>query len=101
MRLQQSMLLLPMTARANFCARKFTSFVAFEQLNIPNERVASCVRARDRPAAAKSSASSQLAGRSVPFSRTSGSVSRPRYFANQSPPLPQSRPKPRINSSKS
>ena len=32
------MLFVPITARANFCARKFTSLVAFEQLNIPNER---------------------------------------------------------------
>ena len=35
MRLQLSMLLLPMTARANFCVMKFSSLVAFEQLNSP------------------------------------------------------------------
>ena len=35
-RLQLSMLLLPITARANFWARKFSSFVVFEQLNMPN-----------------------------------------------------------------
>ena len=29
------MLFVPMATRANFCARKFTSLVAFEQLNIP------------------------------------------------------------------
>jgi hypothetical protein len=29
------MLLLRITARANFCATKFISFVAFEQLNMP------------------------------------------------------------------
>ena len=50
MRLHESMLFEPMTARANFCARKFTSFEAFEQLNIPNERVASCARARAQDA---------------------------------------------------
>jgi hypothetical protein len=37
-RLQLSMLLLPMTRRANFCAMKLTSLVAFEQLNIPKLR---------------------------------------------------------------
>ena len=42
-RLQLSMLLLPMTTRLNFCAAKFISFVAFEQLKTPN------VRARARP----------------------------------------------------
>jgi hypothetical protein len=35
-RLQLSMLLLPRTVRENFCAAKFTSLVAFEQLNSPN-----------------------------------------------------------------
>ena len=35
-RLQLSMLLLPRTARENFCAAKFTSLVALEQLNVPN-----------------------------------------------------------------
>src|SRR5438552_1012179 len=34
-RLQLSMLLLPMTRRANFCAMKFISFVLFEQLKQP------------------------------------------------------------------
>ena len=34
-RLQLSMLLLCMTARVNFWAMKFISFVVFEQLNIP------------------------------------------------------------------
>jgi hypothetical protein len=74
------MLLDPITERANFCARKFTSFEAFEQLNIPNERVASCARARASPVAAKSSASSHSAGRSEPFSRIRGSVNLPRRF---------------------
>ena len=35
-RLQLSMLLVPMTARLNFWARKFTSLVALEQLKLPN-----------------------------------------------------------------
>jgi hypothetical protein len=35
-RLQLSMLLLPMTSRANFWAIKLISFVALEQLNSPN-----------------------------------------------------------------
>jgi hypothetical protein len=34
-RLQLSMLLLPRAWRMNFCAAKFISFVAFEQLNRP------------------------------------------------------------------
>jgi hypothetical protein len=91
-RLHESMLFDPITERTNFCAKKLTSFEAFEQLNIPNERVVSCFRARDKPAAAKSSASSQLAGRSAPFSRTIGSVSRPRYLRNQITSSRQSRP---------
>ncbi len=39
-RLQESTLLLPMTDRANFCARKFISFVAFEQEKRPKASVA-------------------------------------------------------------
>src|SRR5579863_17096 len=35
-RLHESMLFDPITERANFCARKFTSFDALEQLNMPN-----------------------------------------------------------------
>src|SRR6476619_1043229 len=88
-RLQESMLFDPITERTNFWARKFTSFDAFEQLNIPKERVVSVARARASPAAATSSASSQLAGRSAPFSRTSGSVSRPRFFRNPITPFPE------------
>jgi hypothetical protein len=82
------MLFDPMAERTNFWARKFTSFDAFEQLNIPKERVASASRARASPAAATSSASSQLAGRSDPFSRTSGSVSLARAFGNSDHLLP-------------
>jgi branched-chain amino acid aminotransferase len=68
------MLLLPATTRANFCAVKLTSFVAFEQLNMPNVFVASRERASAIAAVARSRASSQLAGRNAPPSRTSGSV---------------------------
>jgi hypothetical protein len=35
----------PNTERTNFWARKLTTFDAFEQLNIPNDRVVSCSRA--------------------------------------------------------
>ena len=52
MRLHESMLFDPITERTNFCARKLTSFEAFEQLNIPNERVVSVALARASPAAA-------------------------------------------------
>src|ERR1700761_2887027 len=55
-RLHESMLFDPITERTNFCARKLASLEAFEQLNMPNERVASLWRARFRPAAATSSA---------------------------------------------
>ena len=37
MRLQESMLFVPITWRANFCARKFISFVALEHEKMPNE----------------------------------------------------------------
>ena len=70
------MLFVPITWRANFCARKFISFDALEHEKIPNDVEVSASRARAKPAAARSSASSQLAGRSSPSSRTSGVVSR-------------------------
>jgi len=60
-RLQLSTLLQPMTARANFCARKLSSLVAFEQLNKPNDCVPLRATAAEMPAAARASASSQLA----------------------------------------
>src|SRR5688572_8870089 len=75
-RLQLSMLLLPMTTRANFWAKKFTSLVAFEQLNRPNARAPCRSTAMRNPSAARSKASSQVAGRKWPWSRTRGSVSR-------------------------
>jgi hypothetical protein len=83
-RLQLSMLLLPRTVRENFCAAKFTSLVALEQLNNPNVVGPCCSPAARRPATVRASASSQVAGRRVPASprppsRTSGWVSRT-YF---------------------
>ena len=50
MRLQLSMLLLPITDRVNFWATKFISFVALEQLNMPNDFVASRSLATANPA---------------------------------------------------
>ena len=64
-RLQLSTLLLPITARVNFWAMKFISFVVLEQLNMPNA-FGPLVRARAKPAAARSRASSQVAGRKRP-----------------------------------
>lgn len=75
-RLQLSTLLLPKTARANFDARKFTSFVDFEQLKIPVAVRPCWARLRRNPSAARSRASSQEAGRRTPLSRTKGWVSR-------------------------
>jgi len=75
-RLQLSMLLVPNATRASFCARKFTSFVDFEHEKMPSAFGPCASRLRWNPAAARSSASSQAAGRSTPPSRTSGCVSR-------------------------
>ena len=50
-RLQLSMLLLPMTTRVNFCAMKFISLVVLEQLNMPKPLGPSS-RAFANPAAA-------------------------------------------------
>ena len=77
-RLQQSMLFVPITWRANFCARKFISFVAFEHEKIPNDVDASAVtRAREarRGAVERLVPGSRAAAR--PPSRTSGVVRRP------------------------
>src|SRR3989304_510669 len=71
-RLQLSMLLLPRTTRANFCAMKFISLVAFEQLKRPNDEPPCRETAASNPRAARAIASSQLARRSAPFSRTRG-----------------------------
>src|SRR2546422_1955128 len=78
-RLQLSMLLLPITTRVNFCATKFISFVAFEQLNIPNDQPPPSFSAVFRARAVRSRASSHVAGRREPLPcvwRTSGSVNR-------------------------
>src|SRR4051794_2170091 len=74
--LQLSTLLLPNTARANFDARKLTSLVDFEQLKIPVVVRPCAARFLRNPSAARSSASSQEAGRRTPLSRTSGWVRR-------------------------
>ena len=60
MRLQLSMLLLPMTDRANFCAMKFISLVALEQLNIPKELGPWRSTTDRNPLAARSRASFQV-----------------------------------------
>ena len=72
MRLQLSMLLLPITLRTNFCAAKFNSLVVLEQLNIPNDFVAPRSIARWNAPAVASKASSHVAGSKEPFLRTSG-----------------------------
>src|SRR3954469_3994943 len=75
-RLQLSMLLLPNAARASFEARKFTSLLDLEHENVPIEFGPCSLMLRRNPSAARSSASSQLASRSTPLSRTSGLVRR-------------------------
>src|SRR3954469_25698658 len=70
------MLLVPNATRASFCARKFTSLVDFEQLKMPSASEPCASMLRRKPSAARSSASSQLVGRSAPFTRTRGSVRR-------------------------
>ena len=65
MRLQLSMLLLPRTVRENFCAAKFISLVALEQLNSPNVVGPCCSPAARRPAAVR-------VERLVPGRRTQG-----------------------------
>src|SRR5919106_6129164 len=75
----------------NFCATKFISLVAFEQLNTPTPQpgfrsIAACI-----PDAALSRASSHVAVRRPPFERTIGSVSRTSPFlieASSFPPAP-------------
>src|SRR5262245_13285896 len=87
-RLQLSMLLLPRTARLNFCAAKLTSLVALLQLKVPNVEGPCAAIAAWNPATVRSSASSHVAGRSSPNfrSRTSGWVSRTYGFAKAEPP---------------
>src|SRR5919108_4980184 len=64
----------------NFCATKFISFVAFEQLNTPTPQPGFRSIAACRPDAALSRASSHVAVRRPPFERTIGSVSRTSPF---------------------
>src|SRR3989449_11623796 len=63
-RLQLSMLLLPITDRANFCEMKFISLVALEQLKRPNVLGPCLATAPESPSAARCSGSSHEAGRS-------------------------------------
>src|SRR5919201_6637304 len=60
----------------NFCDAKFISFEAFEQLNRPTPSPPFRSTAARSPAAARSRASSHVALRRLPSSRTIGSVSR-------------------------
>src|SRR5438874_3218804 len=61
-RLQLSMLLLPSTARLNFCAAKLTSLVAFEQLKTPNVVGPWAALAALNPSTVRWRASSHVAG---------------------------------------
>src|SRR5688572_292792 len=75
-RLHESMLLVPITARANFWAMKFISLVDFEQEKKPHALGPASRLAVRSPSAARWIASSHEAGRNSPPSRTSGSVRR-------------------------
>lgn len=70
------MLFVPMTARANFWAMKFISFVDFEHEKKPTADGEKASRVAAKPLAAFDSASCQVATRKTPFSRTIGSVIR-------------------------
>src|SRR3954465_7204140 len=76
-RLQLSMLLLPSTARLNFCAAKLTSLVAFEQLKTPKVVGPWAAPAAWNPSTVRLRASSHVAGRNSPpfVSLTRGWVS--------------------------
>ena len=67
--LQESMWWLRKAMRASFCARKFTSFVDFEQLKMPKVAGPWAATAFEMPSAARCRASSHEAGRRTPFSR--------------------------------
>src|SRR3954451_10843638 len=68
------MLFVPMTTRVNFWVMKFTSLVALEQLNSPNAFGLPAARTASKPLAARSGASSHVAGGSRPFSGAIGCV---------------------------
>jgi len=70
------MLLVPITARANFWAMKFISFVDFEQEKNPTAVGENASRVVARPLAALERASCHEATRKMPLSRTIGSVIR-------------------------
>src|SRR3990172_1626247 len=72
----------------NFCATKFISFVAFEQLNRPTPQPGFRSYAARRTAAARARASSQVAVRRAPSVRTIGSVSRTSPFFMQACSFP-------------
>src|SRR5256714_3133451 len=91
-RLQLSMLLLPRTWRESFWAAKLTSLVDLLQLKIPiggRSAPGREARAARNPSTVRSSASSQLAGRSSPpfVSRTRGWVRRTYDFGKGPPCL--------------
>src|SRR3954451_25371837 len=73
-RLQESMLLVPITARANFWAMKFISLVDFEQEKKPTAVGPASRFAVRSPSAARWIASGHDAGRNSPSSRTNGWV---------------------------
>ena len=77
-RLQESMLLVPITARANFCTMKFSSLVDLEHEKNPMASGPYASLTDWKPAAARASASSHDAVRKTPLSRTIGSVIRVR-----------------------
>ncbi len=70
------MLFVPITARANFWAMKFISFVDFEHEKKPTADGEKASRVVANPFAALASASDQVATRNTPLSRTIGSVIR-------------------------
>src|ERR1700738_2608779 len=70
------MLLVPMTARANFCSRKLSSFVHFEDEMNPSESGPDCALISEKRRATSERASSQVAERNCPFSRIKGVVKR-------------------------
>src|SRR5688500_12991296 len=70
------MLFVPHATRASFGATKFTSLVDFELLKTQRASAPRRSRLRQEHSAARSSASSQVAGRRASAARTRGSVRR-------------------------
>jgi NO-binding membrane sensor protein with MHYT domain len=75
-RLHESMLFDPTTARIHFWAMKFISLVDFEHEKTPMAFLPAAALVVMNPAAARSIASSQVARRRTPLSRTIGNVIR-------------------------